>query len=177
MDESRKAAEFTELLSFSRSRIFGYIYALVQNQADTEELFQETTIRLWEKFEIFDPHQDFGTWAIGFAHLTVSNFIRVNRRKRLYFSDALLEDMAEVQQQSATSLLAARTKALTGCIDRLPPKDKYLVESSYSRGQPMKEVAVEVGRSSQAVYQAMSRIRQSLLRCIERVLAGENANG
>ena len=58
-----KSALFTDLLHESRSRLYGYIYALVQNQADAEDLFQETTLCLWQKFEEFEQGTDFGRWA------------------------------------------------------------------------------------------------------------------
>lgn len=166
-----EATEFTELLHESRNRIFGYIYSLVHNQADAEELFQETAVRLWQKFHEYEPDRDFGRWATRFAHLTVLNFIRVNSRRRVFFNAEILERMAEVHQREATTESAARSEALASCLDHLPARDQRLVESCYSGERTMKEVAAEIGRSAGSIYQAMRRIRQTLLMCVERVLA------
>lgn len=175
--QSTKATRFTELLHGSRGRIFGYIYSLVHNQADTEDLFQETAAQLWKKFDEFDRQGDFGRWATQFAHYTVLNFIRVNSRRRTYFSEELLEQIAKVHEQEATELYVSRTEALNQCFERLPKKDQQLVESCYAGGRTMKEVAVERRRTVNAIYQAMSRIRRLLLECIEKTLARSAANG
>lgn len=174
---SIEAAEFTDLLHESRNRIFGYIYSLVHNQADAEELFQETAIRLWQKFPEFERDRDFGRWATRFAHLTVLNFIRTNRRRREFLSEAILERIAMVHQREETEQSIARAEALASCMDRLPSKDQRLVESCYSGGLTMKEVATKIGRSTNAVYLAIQRVRRTLLGCIERAISKGNSNG
>lgn len=165
------------MLHHSRGRIFGYIYSLVHNQADTEDLFQETAVQLWKKFDDFDPDGDFGRWATRFAHYTVLNFIRVNSRRRTFFSEELLQQIAEVHEREETELYLARTEALNRCFDRLPEADQQLVESCYAGGRTMKEVAVEKRRTVDAIYQAMSRIRRALLACIEKTLTRSVADG
>jgi len=176
-DSSAKAAQFTDLLHRSRGRIFGYIYSLVRNQADAEDLFQETAVQLWKKFDEFDSGGDFGRWATRFAHFTVLNFIRVNGRRRMFFSEELLERIAKVHEQEATDRSIARTEALNKCFELLPRADQQLVESCYAGDRTMKEVAVEKQRTADAVYHALSRIRRVLLSCIERTLARRHADG
>jgi RNA polymerase sigma-70 factor (ECF subfamily) len=165
------------LLHNSRGRIFGYIYSLVHNQADTEDLFQETVVQLWKKFDEFDPEGDFGRWATRFAHYTVLNFIRVNSRRRTFFSKELLEQFAKVHQREDTESYMTRTEALNHCFERLPKADQQLVESCYTGGRTMKEVAGEKRRTVNAIYQAMSRIRRALLLCIEKTIARSAADG
>jgi len=174
---SESAARFTHLLHGSRSRIFGYIYSLVRNLADAEDLFQETSAQLWRKFDEFDPEGDFGRWATRFAHYTVLNFIRVNSRRHTFFSEELLEQIAKVHEREATELYAARTEALNHCFERLPKADQQLVESCYAGDRTMKEVAHEERRTADAIYQAMSRIRRALLLCIEKAVARSAADG
>lgn len=174
---SAKAAQFTDLLHASRGRIFGYIYALVRNQTDAEDLFQETAIQLWKRFNEFDTNADFGRWATRFAHYTVLNFIRVSSRRRTFFSEELLEQIARVHESESTELYVARTEALSHCFERLPKADQQLVESCYMSNRTMKEVAVEKQRTVGAVYQAISRIRRALLSCIEKTVARSGADG
>ena len=65
-----RQAEFAQLLATHRDQLFGYLYALAQNFHDTEELFQETTIILWEKFETFERGTNFIAWACTFLAIT-----------------------------------------------------------------------------------------------------------
>jgi RNA polymerase sigma-70 factor, ECF subfamily len=168
-----KSAVFTDLLHESRSRVYGYIYALVQNRDDAEDVFQETTLRLWEKFDEFELGTDFGRWASRVARLTVLNFVRRHRRRRRFFSDELLDQIAKTHQREATQLTSERTQALTHCVERLGASDRELIETCYAGDRSIKEIARMQGRTADAIYQALSRIRRALLACVERTLVAE----
>jgi RNA polymerase sigma-70 factor (ECF subfamily) len=165
---------FAELLHQAHSDIFSFIFAMVLNQADAEDLYQETAVVLWEKFGEFEPGSDFRRWAIRVAHLKVLNFVRRNRRRRPLFSDEFLSTVAAAHEREAAGPSAARTEALAQCLKRLPARDQRLIDSRYSHKWTIQEIAAHEGRSNDAVYKAISRIRQSLLACIERTLSVES---
>ena len=58
-----KTVEFLRLLLQHERRIRAYILALVPNWADADDLYQETTVRLWEQFADYNPEKEFGAWA------------------------------------------------------------------------------------------------------------------
>jgi RNA polymerase sigma-70 factor (ECF subfamily) len=169
-----KSIMFAELLHEAHADIFSFIFAMVLNQADAEDLYQETGALLWEKFDEFEPNTDFRRWAIRVAHLKVLNFVRKNRRRKVLFGDDVLQTIAETHEREAASRNAARAAALQICMKKLPAVDKRLVDSRYAGSSTVQEIAATEGRSVDAVYKAMSRIRQALLACIERRLAMEN---
>jgi RNA polymerase sigma-70 factor (ECF subfamily) len=169
-----KSIVFAELLHEAHADIFSFIFAMVLNQADAEDLYQETAALLWEKFDEFEPDTDFRRWAIRVAHLKVLNFIRKNRRRKVLFGDDVLQTIAEAHERDAESRNAARATALQMCMKKLPTADQRLIDSRYLGSSTVQEIAARDGRSVDAVYKAMSRIRQSLLACIERRLAVEN---
>lgn len=69
----RSTVEFLRLLSQHERRVKSFILALVPNWADADDLYQETTVRLWEQFADYDPDQEFGAWAC-----TIAYYIRVS---------------------------------------------------------------------------------------------------
>ena len=42
--------EFAELLRHHQTQLFGYIYSLVRDLDDADDLFQQTSLVLWDKF-------------------------------------------------------------------------------------------------------------------------------
>jgi RNA polymerase sigma-70 factor, ECF subfamily len=168
-----RQARYIELLNKSQSRLFGYLYANVLNMADTEDLYQQVALLLWEKFDTFTPGTDFGAWAIRVAELTIKNFVRSKRRSRMLFSEDVMQRIADRQLQITPDTVAARTDALQKCLTRLPKMDRELVEQCYAGDYKVKDVAEQEGRSTGAVYTALCRIRQALLACIERTVAAE----
>src|SRR5262245_53269658 len=90
-EQERDPVLFAELLRDTRSRVFGYLLTLVRNLSDAEDLYQQTALVLWEKFEKFEHGTDFGTWATSVAHFVAVNFLRRQSRRKALFSEAALE--------------------------------------------------------------------------------------
>ena len=49
-----RQAEFAALLRQHQTQLFGYIYSLVRDLDDADDLFQQTSLVLWDKFDQFD---------------------------------------------------------------------------------------------------------------------------
>ncbi len=174
MDQADRQEQFIELISAHRSRLFGYLLALVQNMADAEDLFQNTCLVLWKKFDTFAPGNLFVPWALRTAQLEAMNFLRTARRSRMRFGDALVQELAatELPQWDGAS---ERQEALAGCLKKLPSRDRELVDLCYGRATTIKEAAAQLNRSTDGVYKSLNRIRLGLLHCIQRALAGRES--
>jgi RNA polymerase sigma-70 factor (ECF subfamily) len=172
-DESRDPLAFSELLRDGRSRVFGYLLALVQNLADAEDLYQQTALLLWEKFDQYQPGTDFGSWATTVAHYTALNFLRRQSRRRALFSEAALQRLNAMQSEMRTIDCTARSEALVHCVAALPEGERRLVRLRYQGEQSVQDIAESEQRTVGAVYTALSRIRKSLLACVERRVAKE----
>jgi RNA polymerase sigma-70 factor (ECF subfamily) len=48
-----------------------------------------------------------------------------------------------------------------------------LALAAYAPGASMKTLAAQLGRSEGSLYQMLARVRQELLRCVDRTLAQE----
>ena len=67
-DDSTTAQQrFLSLFQRSEREVFRYVAALVPNVTDAEDIFQQTAMALWEKFDACDPAQPFTPWACRFA--------------------------------------------------------------------------------------------------------------
>jgi RNA polymerase sigma-70 factor (ECF subfamily) len=170
---TRNPGEFTELLSGSRSRVFGHLLALVQNLADAEDLYQQTALLLWEKLDQFQRGTDFGAWAVTIAHYQALNFLRRQSRRRMLFSDVALARLAAVQLDIKSSDLSARSEALSNCLESLPARSKQMLRLRYQGDQSLQQIADQQRRSVGAIYTAISRIRKALQSCIETRVAQE----
>ena len=54
---------FTEQLQRHHRRLYGYVFTLLRNHQDAQDVFQQTSLVLWEKFDEFQPDTNFLTWA------------------------------------------------------------------------------------------------------------------
>ena len=53
-DERRRRPSSPSYLARHQSQLFGYIYSLVRDLDDADDLFQQTSLVLWDKFDQFD---------------------------------------------------------------------------------------------------------------------------
>ncbi len=168
---SDQKAEFAAQLARHQSQLFGYIHSLVRDLDDADDLFQQTSLVLWDKFDQFDSSRSFIGWACGVARYEVLNFLRARSRNRLYFSDELNLALIEAQEPLEQEQLEDRRDALAGCMKKLRERDKDLLEACYGRSAGIRDVALSRGRSAQSVHNSLRRIRRALFECVRRTMA------
>ena len=164
---------FAALLSRHHPALMGYILSLVPNWPDAEDLLQQTSVVMWRKFAEFSEGGDFMSWGCAIARYHSLNYLRKCSRDRHVFSPELLETLADEGVLDAEQLDAERA-ALHACLQKLDPRSRSLIGRCYQAGATIKGVAECLGRTPNSVYKGLNRIREALLRCIERALAGES---
>lgn len=162
--------EFVKLFTQSQRTLYLFILAQVGNAHSAEEILQETNLVIWSKMDRFEPDSSFLSWARQIAKFEILKHRQRFRRDRLTFSEEFLSLVAdEVIQQ--TSELERRRDALQSCLEKLQASDRQLIEQRYQPGNTGKNIANQVGRPANSVYQSLGRIRKSLLDCIHRQLS------
>jgi RNA polymerase sigma-70 factor, ECF subfamily len=167
--------QFVDLVTPFQGQLLGYLYAILRNHQDAEDVLQQTYMELWRKFDQYDPQRSFFGWAREIARFQALTFVRQSRRDRLQFGSALIELLAEEmlatpQQYEQES---ARLRSLRLCIGQLKLSDRRLLRQCYRGRQTFREVAEKIGRSPQSVTNSLRRIRAALMECIQRTLAAE----
>jgi RNA polymerase sigma-70 factor (ECF subfamily) len=169
-----KVRLFLRLFLQNQRRLFGYILSLLPHRADAEDVLQEASLVMWDKFDDRAPPDNFLAWGCRIAYFKVLDFGKKRRRGRVQFSQAMLDRIAESAIEHAGVLqLDERREALTGCIEKLSSRDRDLLGRRLAPGATTQSTADEVGRSVDAVYKALARIRQALFECVSRSLTQE----
>lgn len=160
---------FVRLLGQNQRRVFLYVMTLVPNWNDAEEIVQETSLVLWREFDQFQLGTNFAAWACKVAFHQVLAWRKKKQRDRLEFSPAFMEAVAE-EAATAADGLEERSQALAGCIGKLPDVQREMLHLRYSEGLSIETIAKQVDRTVEAVYRALSRIRQTIHACVSQTL-------
>ena len=166
--ESRK--RLMALMTRHQRQIFAYIYTLVPDRHDAEDLLQETSLVICEKFDEFTPGTDFVAWACQIAWWRVRYSRQKFARAKVVFDDDVLAAVAHTACEMAPEL-DERHVALASCLKKLPPRDRELVLTRYEPGSGVAEAARRSGRSMDAAYKALNRLRKLLHDCVTNQLA------
>jgi RNA polymerase sigma-70 factor (ECF subfamily) len=170
--ESRK--RLMTLITRHQRQIFGYIYALVPNRYDAEDLLQETSLVICEKFNEFEDGTDFVAWACQIAYWRIRYSRQKFARSKVVFNQEIVDAVAQTAS-TMTGELDSRHEALGNCLQKLHPRDRELVLTRYEPGSGVEEAARRSGRTLQTAYKALARLRKLLLDCVSNQLAGRGA--
>jgi RNA polymerase sigma-70 factor (ECF subfamily) len=170
-DDHDRTREFVRLLQAHDRQLHGFILALVSDWNVADDLVQQTSIRLWEQFDQYRAGEDFGVWARVIARYQVLNYFNTLRRDRHVFSDAFVETVCSRAEQMESQ--QQRRSALQKCLSDLQERQRDLIGRCYAPGASIKSVAASLGRSLEATYKSVQRIRLALHDCVQRRLEAE----
>jgi len=174
MECSAKTDEFLRLFSAAQPRVYSYIRTLLPaSRQDADEVLQETSVFLWEKFEEFKPGTNFVAWACRIAYYKTLTFRQQQSRSPL----ALSHELSDLVSQETLSLIDAedsRWQVLEKCMEKLKSKDRELLSLRYGQDGSAKTTAEATGRGVESVRHSLTRIRLALLDCTGRTLAAED---
>jgi RNA polymerase sigma-70 factor (ECF subfamily) len=177
-DASRTPAKgklFLRLFLQNERRLYAYVLALLPNRADADDVLQEASLVMWDKFDPDRPPADFAAWGCRIAYFKVLDFCKKRQRHRAHFSQAMLERIAETAAEQAVTLrLDERREALAHCLEKLSPRDRDLLARRFTDGATVQTIAAGAGRSADSVYKALAKIRLALFDCVTRRLAAED---
>jgi RNA polymerase sigma-70 factor, ECF subfamily len=161
------------LMTRHQRQIFAYIYTLVPDRHDAEDLLQETSVVICEKFDEFTPGTDFVAWACQIAWWRIRYSRQKFARSKVIFDQDVLDAVAQTAGVMREEL-DERHEALALCLRKLPSRDRELVLTRYEPGSGVAEAARRTGRSMDAAYKALNRLRKLLHDCVTHQLTHEH---
>ena len=168
ISEDQKVKAFVSLLTDHQARIYSYILSLAPNFNDADDILQDTTKLMWEKFEQYKFGTDFLAWGRKIAYFLVLEYYRKKKKDNsLYYDEQLILKLDKNSERFSDSSKEYLFH-LNDCIQKLKKKDIKLLKLKYFENNKVKDLASRFGCSVQYVYRNISRIQQLLLACIER---------
>ncbi len=167
---SGKDPRFVGLLTTHYYKIHSFILAMVPNKADADDVLQNTITYMWEHFEDYEENTNFVAWAVTIAKYQVFTYRKHKKRSKLVFSDATIDGIA-AENQKLQGPIDERYEALQKCLQKVPEKEKSLLEDQYVEGKKIVQIAQEQGISAAIMYRRYARLKGLLLDCIRRTMA------
>ena len=140
---------FIGLLLEHEKELLRFIFQLAGNREDAKDIMQKTAIALWKKFESCDSSKPFVVWVRQFARYEALSHHR-NSGRCISFSPELIQSLIDSQESYE--------------------EQSHLITVRYFEKKNIQKSASEIGRSADAIYQALKRIRKQLYDCINKSL-------
>jgi RNA polymerase sigma-70 factor (ECF subfamily) len=129
---------FEYILSFYEKAVFNYCLRVVKNLPDTEDIIQETFIKVYINRKSIDPEKNIKTWIFTIATNTMYDYFRKNKRKRemiLQFDDETI--IAPKTYYDSGGII----RDIDSALDKINTEYKEALLLFYQQGFGYKEIA------------------------------------
>lgn len=163
---------FLKLYRANEKHIFRFILALLPNYSVAEDIMQDTMLVMWKKFHQYEPGTNFAAWGMQVGRFAVMQFQRKIRSGIVRFDSNALEKIIE-HEAVLREKEDAYSEALEECVKQLKEKSKRIISLRYVDNMKIVDIAVKIGKNLNSTYQTVSRIHQSLMKCVVQRLGQE----
>lgn len=146
------------LLNLYKGRIFSYVYRMVRNYHDAEDITFDTFIKCFKHLTRFDPSKRFTTWLFTIAHNTTLDFFRKNKQDYEYFDEthAAPDHLATDYEQKK------KMERIEQCLAHLPPLDRELVILFHREERTYEEISKILDLPVTTIKTRLHRARKKL---------------
>lgn len=130
---------FEELLFLYEKRIYNYIFKLIGQKQDSEDLTQEVFIKLYKNLGSINPDKNFKTWLYTIATNTIYDWFRRKARRPELF---IIDNEGGLLETSDTELTykIADNDSLKQAFDNIKPIYKQVLLLFYYQGFSYQEI-------------------------------------
>jgi RNA polymerase sigma-70 factor (ECF subfamily) len=151
------------LLNLYKGRIFSYVYRVVRNYHDAEEITYETFIRCFKSLDNFDVNRPLCAWLFSIAHnLTIDHF-RKNKQEYEYLDESHAAPGDFVEKYETKKKL----EKIEAAIQRLPALDREIVILFHKEDLSYDEIAGITKLPVTTVKTRLHRARKKLAEMVK----------
>ena len=159
--------EIFRFLMQSRERISAAAWLVVKDAHVAEDIFQNTVLKAVTKDVSFEAEAALFSWAFITARRDSLNWIRKHRRESVGIDEDILTLIHQDWQNDHLNPKGNRFELLRDCMEELPKKSEKILRLRYFEGLSCGEIADSISITLDAVYKRISRIQNSLRKCVE----------
>lgn len=164
----QRTEAYLRLLTQNDRWLAAYVYSLVHNQPDAEDILQDCKMVMWKQFHTFQAGTNFRAWARKIVTFHILNFRRSTAKRSTETLDEAFIEAISAEIDRNASQLDRRSEALQTCLRKLPEAHRKVIVLRYFEDRDIEEIAAATTQTTTAVYRLLSRIRQVLNDCVNR---------
>ncbi len=155
---------FQKILNLYKGRIFSYVYRLVRNYHDAEDITSESFIKAFKALRSFNQTKSFSTWLFSIAHNQVIDFFRKSKQDYEYLDERHAVGDDFVQESERNKKLEMIEKALA----KLPPLDREIVILFHREEHSYEEISEILKMPLTAIKTRLHRARLKLRELVKQ---------
>lgn len=133
-------------------------YSFFKDKQKSEEFASDILSKSFEKLDSFKGKSTFSSWLYSITYNTVIDYLR--KKKQLHYPNWNQEnELPEIIDESDAEISEISYENLLHVFEKIHPEEKALLMMKYQDSLPIKEIAVSLSTSEDAVKMRLKRAR------------------
>lgn len=174
----KNAEKYAEIIQRYQGKLFAYLYRLVGNREEAEDLLQNVFIKAYINLHSYDCSRKFSSWIYRISHNEAVNYLKRKSLKRLIYWEDISSTKDKLKSCSAEEGAdkawerKETNREVNEAIGRLPIKYKqvlllrYFSDSSYEEigeilDKPVNTVGTLINRAKKKLQEEINKCRKN----------------
>lgn len=156
---------YQKILNLYKGRIFSYVYRMVRNYHDAEDITYDTFIKCFKALARFDTSKKFSTWLFTIAHNTTLDFFRRHKQDYEYCDEqhGIVDDLEEKIEKKK------KMEKIEKALAKLPPLDRELIILFHKEEYSYKEICDILEIPVTTIKTRLHRARKKLGKLVNEI--------
>ncbi len=163
---------YRQIIKRYQTKLFSYLYRLVGNREETEDLLQNVFVKVYNNLDRFDRRKKFSSWIYRIAHNEAVNFLKKKGKKKFISLEDITtsKDKLEIstpERSPADSWIKKELKKeVEIAMEKLPAKYKEVLLLRYFLDKSYGEMSEILGKPVNTVGTLLNRAKKKLLQVL-----------
>lgn len=163
---------YRQIIKRYQTKLFSYLYRLVGNREETEDLLQNVFVKVYNNLNRFDQKKKFSSWIYRIAHNEAVNFLKKRGKKKFVSLEDVSTskdklEMSTPERSPADSWIKKELKKeVEEAMEKIPPKYKEVLVLRYFLDKSYEEMSEILGKPVNTVGTLLNRAKKKLLQVI-----------
>jgi RNA polymerase sigma-70 factor (ECF subfamily) len=165
---------FEVLVRENGEMLTSFIGSSIRQDSAIDDIWQESMITAWRRWDDYDRDRPFGAWLRGIAGKNILAWHRKRARSAVSCDEATLEYFSDTYaklNQLPGDTFNEKLNALRACIESLPENYRETIRLRFEDGLMPAALANKQSQNVETVKKQLNRAKAKLLDCITRKLA------
>mgnify|MGYP001383484922 FL=1 len=162
---------FNILMSKYYPRVYASIFSFIKSKEDSEDLSQQTFIKVWQQLDSFRGDSAFFTWVYRIAINLAKNFVTSSGFKKQKINTSIEDteiDISSFNDIESTVIHDESLEEINDYIDTLPESLKTAFVLREVEGKSYEDIAMITQTPIGTVRSRIFRARESIVEFIEK---------
>jgi RNA polymerase sigma-70 factor (ECF subfamily) len=168
-------SDFMRLFVKHELALRAFARSILPNWHAVDDAIQEASVTMWQKFSQLDDEDGFLPWAKVILRFKCLNVVTGMRREGRLLSDDVLKQIADEAEAMEAERITAIRSALQDCLTQFTGPHQELLMAPYQADTPITKLAEGCGKTVNAFYKLLGRLRAKLAACVQQRLQVETS--